>query len=71
MDAEYADFEVERMARLLRVSRAGFYRWRKARDLVVPTPGAARTGANRPPESRCAPRRAPVGGRSVRTTVFP
>ena len=37
MEAECANFEIARMARLLDVPRAGFYRWRVSRDQVDPS----------------------------------
>ena len=42
MEAECANFEVPRMARLLEVSVSGFYRWRKIKASQVSTPAASR-----------------------------
>ena len=37
MHAEKATFTIELMARLLSVSRAGYYAWAKRRDTIPPT----------------------------------
>ncbi len=36
MEAEKANYPVQRMARLLRVSRSGFYAWRRRRESESP-----------------------------------
>jgi putative transposase len=45
MEAECANFEIVRMARLLSVSSSGFYRWRRNRSAVAPGPAAIRRSA--------------------------
>ncbi len=69
MQAECANYEIERMARLLEVSRSGFYKWRLAQHRTSPRHQRRERIDERIVESHAPPTALRASRRTSRTRV--